>query len=213
MEPFLQALGDDEILSSTRLALAEPDGNQKLAAVKAVLEMLRERLDQHGDVGSNERMRLLVMLNSIKRDDLHKSSTTIDNIVQELDERHVRVEVIAPWGEDRPFTRFKERFPLASWRFVDWSRVPDCFEKSVRDPDEIKSIFQSLCRDNSIDDGEVFITTSFVEPNLRMSLTDLLACADVLARYGTDLLFISDDADWVFEIYHEGDIGFGLAPL
>ncbi|MGD9679818.1 MAG: hypothetical protein AB7W16_01425 [Candidatus Obscuribacterales bacterium] len=213
MEPFLQALGDDEILSSTRLALAEPDGNQKMAAVKAVLEMLRERLDRRGDVGSNEKMRLLVMLNSIKRDDLHKSSTTIDNIVEELEGRHARVEVIAPGGEDRPFARFKERFPLAFWRFVDWSRVPDCFVKQVRDPEEIKAIFQSLCRENSILDGEVFITTSFVEPSLRMSLTDLLACADVLARYGTDLLFIIDDADWVFEIYHEGDIGFGRAPL
>jgi len=212
MEPFLEALGEDELLCDARMALAEPDGNKRMAAVKAVLETLKDKFDRRSDVGSNEKMRIMVMINSIRRDDLHKSSTTIDNIVKELERRNARVEVIAPWGEDRTFARFKERFPLASWRFVDWSGVPDCFEQAVRDPEEIKAIFQSLCRENAIVDGEVFVTTSFIEPSLRMSLPDLLACADVLARYGTDLLFIIGDADWVFEIFHEGDIGFGRAP-
>lgn len=212
METFLESLGEDEILSDARMALAEPDGNKRMAAVRAVLETLKDKCDRLSDLGSGEKMRILVMLNSIRREDLHKSSATIDTIVEELEVRNTRVEVIAPYGEDLPFVRFKERFPPAAWRFVDWSRVPDSFAKHVRDPEEIKAIFQALCRENSIPDGEVFITTSFIEPSLKMTLSDLLACADVFARYGTDLLFVIADADWVFEIFHEGEIGFGRAP-
>jgi hypothetical protein len=46
-----------------------------------------------------------------------------------------------------------------------------------------------------------------------MSVADLLEQSDALFEYCSDMLFIGEDAAWIFELFHEGEVAYGRRLL
>lgn len=206
--PTIKALPGLVNASEFDSALAVVGGNERLAAVRALLLKLLASVKGRPDVPRPLQLRLAVLANSINGLDL-RASSTFHFILNDLEARGVACELIAPGGDDLPYMQFQKLYPGAGWRFVDWEKVPGGKQFYVREPVEMREHFRQCCGLLNVQDGPVFITTGIVEANMRMTVADLLEHSDVLFTYCSDMLFIGEDAAWIFEVFHEGEIGYG----
>ena len=206
--PTIKALPGLISASEFDSALEVVGGNERLAAVRALILKLRADIKGRQDVPRPLQLRLAVLANAINGLDL-RASSTFDFILTELEARGVACELIAPGGDDLPYVQFQKLYPVAGWRFVDWEKVPRGKQFYVREPLLMREHFRKCCLLHDVQDGPVFITTGIVEANMRMTVADLLEHSDVLFTYCSDMLLIGEDAAWIFEVFHEGEIGYG----
>lgn len=192
-------------------------GNERLESVRRFLAQLRSRIDLRQDVPRALKLRVAVLSNSMATLDL-RASSIFDLILGELDKRAVNYLLIAPGGDDPPYADFLKYYPIASWRFVDWNKFPTIAGTEARQFQETEPLlmrerFRDCCRNYKICDGTVFITTSIFEASLQMSVVDLLEHSDALFEYCSDMLLIGEDAAWIFEVFHEGEVAYGRRLL
>lgn len=211
LEPTLNEVPDLVSPGELAAALSVVGGNERLEAVSSLLVRIRRRITALEDVPRSLKLRIAVLANSIKRLDLLAGSI-FNEIVTDFESRQVRYELIAPSGDDLPYVQFQKHYPLASWRFVDWSLVAGgkCF--NVNDPILVRQHFRDCCHELAVTSGSVFITEGIFEASMRMTVEDLLEHSDVLFSYCSDMLLIGENATWVFEVFHEGEIGYGAQP-
>ncbi len=198
-------------------ALQVIGGNERLESVCRFLAQLRDRMDLRQDVPRALKLRIAVLSNSMATLDL-RASSIFDFILGELDKRAVNYQLIAPGGDDPPYAAFLKYYPMASWRFVDWNKFgaiagAEARQFNENEPLSMRERFRDCCRTFNIHDGSVFITTSIFEASLQMTVADLLEHSDALFEYCSDMLFIGENAAWIFEVFHEGEIAYGRRPL
>lgn len=216
----LRKLGDEDL---SRLELVEPGefhaavstigGNERLHAVRTLIGKIRQRIKEKPETPRALKLRLAVLANSIETLDL-RASSIFESILNDLDEKSVAYELIAPGGDDPPYTAFLRRYPGASWRFVDWDKVESISGSEVKrgffkEAEELSSHYQECCRRLHLANQPVYVTTSVFEASLRLTLDDLREHSLSLFLYCSDMLFIGENADWIFEVFHEGEYGYG----
>lgn len=194
-------------------ALTVIGGNERLHAVRTLIGKIRQRIKEKPETPRALKLRLAVLANSIETLDL-RASSIFESILNDLDKKSVAYELIAPGGDDPPYTAFLRRYPGASWRFVDWDKVESISGSEVKrgffkEAEELSSHYQECCRRLHLANQPVYVTTSVFEASLRLTLDDLREHSLSLFLYCSDMLFIGENADWIFEVFHEGEYGYG----
>lgn len=209
---FLIELEEHALAAKLAEAMSLRGGNRRLAAISDVLNEVKLEIQTHSGLPLRRKTQLAVILNAIKKVDL-RSFYTVGSIAEELEGRSVPFTLVAPCGDDEPYLAYEKRFPPASWRFVDWAAVPNSREFKENGPMEIKALFRRCVDDLGLAKQEVFITSGLYEPSFEMDLIDLMNHAELVFAFGTDTLVLNKSADWAFEFFHEGEVGYGIAPL
>lgn len=210
-------------------ALTVSGGNQRLSAVRQAVQKALEIVEsQETDLIAGDnleqndcskvitsraiRLKLRLLLNGLSKVDLRDSSF-VSAVASEFDAKSIPYSLIAPCADEAHWTLFQNRFPSTCWRLVDWSSVEDAVIFQYRNGADAAQFFDRCCNEFGLENADVFVTTSIIESNFMIALKDLrTGGCEIICDHHSDVLFIGENADWVFEIYHEGEGGYAKAP-
>ncbi|HMW92682.1 MAG TPA: hypothetical protein PKE54_21825, partial [Candidatus Obscuribacter sp.] len=129
MQELVPILALTRVEESTALAscFLPLNGSERLQALKAVLEPVRQAIllaaaDCPG-LDTSRRVKALAAINAISR--YRPLNSQLEPLVQALEQASASYRLVPPFGEEPVMEDFLRRFPLSSYKFVDFDSLPD----------------------------------------------------------------------------------------
>ena len=216
MQELVPILALTKVEESTALAscFAPLNGSERLRALKAVLEPVRQAIllaapDCPG-LDTSRRVKILAAINAISR--YRPLNSQLEPLVQALEQASASYRLVPPFGEEPVMEDFLRRFPLSSYKFVDFDSLPDSLVVYEEAHGDAIRVLADRAVQFDLLESTVYFTWGEPEPAIELKLQALLAFGHE-SFWGGDMLVIGPQADWVYEVFHEGELGFALAPF
>lgn len=189
------------------------NGSERLQALKAVLEPVRQAILLAADcpgLDTSRRVKVLAAINAISR--YRPLNSQLEPLVQALEQASASYRLVPPFGEEPVMEDFLRRFPLSSYKFVDFDSLPDSLVVYEEAHGDAIRVLADRAVQFDLLESTVYFTWGEPEPAIELKLQALLAFGHE-SFWGGDMLVIGPQADWVYEVFHEGELGFALAPF
>ena len=189
------------------------NGSERLQALKAVLEPVRQAILLAADcpgLDTSRRVKVLAAINAISR--YRPLNSQLEPLVQALEQASASYRLVPPFGEEPVMEDFLRRFPLSSYKFVDFDSLPDSLVVYEEAHGDAIRVLADRAAQFDLLESTVYFTWGEPEPAIELKLQALLAFGHE-SFWGGDMLVIGPQADWVYEVFHEGELGFALAPF
>lgn len=189
------------------------NGSERLQALKAVLEPVRQAILLAADcpgLDTSRRVKVLAAINAISR--YRPLNSQLEPLVQALEQASASYRLVPPFGEEPVMEDFLRRFPLSSYKFVDFDSLPDSLVVYEEAHGDAIRVLADRAVQFDLLKSTVYFTWGEPEPAIELKLQALLAFGHE-SFWGGDMLVIGPQADWVYEVFHEGELGFALAPF
>jgi len=216
MQELVPILALTRVEESTALAscFLPLNGSERLQALKAVLEPVRQAIllaaaDCPG-LDTSRRVKALAAINAISR--YRPLNSQLEPLVQALEQASASYRLVPPFGEEPVMEDFLRRFPLSSYKFVDFDSLPDSLVVYEEAHGDAIRVLADRAAQYDLLESTVYFTWGEPEPAIELKLQALLAFGHE-SFWGGDMLVIGPQADWVYEVFHEGELGFALAPF
>lgn len=210
-QKLVQQLQPPGVAQSLLEALLVQQGNSKLAAVQEAVSHLEAALKNHTLrlplALHREVLAIAVQLRQLNLQEPWWVSELLRSLQQAKHEHHF----IAPGGQEPMYELFKQRFPTAGWRFVDWEKHPWSWQWPHPPKHSLVEWFGQLSQQHSLE-GKVLLTWSDDVGWLELDWPAVVQLAEVVFVAPGDVLIVGPQARWALEWFHEGQVGFGLAP-
>ncbi len=212
--PVLAQVAESE--SSSLAACFKPlNGSERLQALKEVLEPVRQALlvavpaSPGLALDTSGRVKALAAINAISR--YRPLNSQLEPLVEALERASEPYRLVPPFGEEPVLEAFYRRFPASSYKFVDFDLLPDSLVVYERSNGDAIRILAERTAQFGLQEARVYFTWGEPEPAIELKLQALLDCGGE-SFWGGDMLVLGPQADWVYEIFHEGELGFAFAP-
>ena len=189
------------------------NGSERLQALKAVLEPVRQAILLAADcpgLDTSRRVKVLAAINAISR--YRPLNSQLEPLVQALEQASASYRLVPPFGEEPVMEDFLRRFPVSSYKFVDFDSLPDSLVVYEEAHGDAIRVLADRAVQFDLLESTVYFTWGEPEPAIELKLQALLAFGHE-SFWGGDMLVIGPQADWVYEVFHEGELGFALAPF
>ena len=189
------------------------NGSERLQALKAVLEPVRQAILLAADcpgLDTSRRVKVLAAINAISR--YRPLNSQLEPLVQALEQASASYRLVPPFGEEPVMEDFLRRFPVSSYKFVDFDSIPDSLVVYEEAHGDAIRVLADRAVQFDLLESTVYFTWGEPEPAIELKLQALLAFGHE-SFWGGDMLVIGPQADWVYEVFHEGELGFALAPF
>ncbi len=189
------------------------NGSERLRALKAVLEPVRQAILLAADcpgLDTSRRVKVLAAINAISR--YRPLNSQLEPLVQALEQASASYRLVPPFGEEPVMEDFLRRFPVSSYKFVDFDSIPDSLVVYEEAHGDAIRVLADRAVQFDLLESTVYFTWGEPEPAIELKLQALLAFGHE-SFWGGDMLVIGPQADWVYEVFHEGELGFALAPF
>ncbi|MBI5173627.1 MAG: hypothetical protein SFV17_06875 [Candidatus Obscuribacter sp.] len=209
--PILLRAGVEES-ASLASCFAPLNGSERLQALKAVLEPVRRVIlaSDFPALDTSRRVKVLAAINAINR--YRPLNSQLEPLVQALDQASVSYRLVPPFGEEPVVEDFRRRFPMSSYKFVDFDALPASRVVYEEAHGDAIRVLADRAAQYDLLESTVYFTWGEPEPAIELKLQALLAFG-YESFWGGDMLVIGPQADWVYEVFHEGELGFALAPF
>ena len=105
------------------------------------------------------------------------------------------------------------RYPIG-FASVRWDRVPEAVTAHGGSDDELSTLFDAALQALAVARTTTVLLEWCIDglPRVALAAVDASAHALVLMRHAADMWVYADDADWLVEIYHEGQVTYAARP-